>query len=836
MKRRKFNQVMAFLAMLFYVAPVITPVWANSLSQDNKSGSLAQEANQGCSNLDVVFIVDQSWAMSAPGTQEATDPLKQRKFAVDAMIDLLTGLALDQCPGTHHRISVISYGSDVRTNLKMYSINPSTAQEANELRDENGIKKNIVADNLGSDNNPEAAFAEAARIWRNTPELDDEEVSRKRVIIFLTNGISKSSPEDYAKGTESVKNQVRNLFPFDRNLLNLEICLSKLRKQNPGDEVPPEEANNCMASSPVDKNAYENSTYIWTVFLKPPGYEKYGQAYENIIHHYDEMSREHGGEAIELKPNSRKDIPSTFRKILSYLAGVRPVLLNCGEFAVNPYLNEARLTVYKIDPEIKITLAYVDQNGIQHSIVEGNPSSPDAFEVKDYYSFGANEAYIFSYPHAGIWQLTADNCQGLDTYYEQVEVDTSREMSIPDLIPQYESTPFYDPEHPQYLVYEMHDKTGKLIPQASLPRLALNINATVASPSGDKKDYVLTWDATTNSFHSKEPLLVSSSGTYNVQMVGTTYTHEGNPSPLDTNNPEVIFNKPFTLLDIDTQFEVAPVTPFTIDVVNPLPDTQIKNVHALSFDRWVPLNVAPLIVSVRLLDRDKNMLTNPEEYLKFTHDVFTAYVEGEEQTSAEIKLQPDTNNPGYFTGKIPDFAVIGEQKVVVLMDESARLEDRRPYNREVKAEFKRVDDLVHTGGFWQFLLIFVIFLATEETIRYFAIRNNKVSGTLIFQDGTVTIVEFNLANGKNTRVITQRELKLYPQIMLRSITIKNSTNRHASKTDNDPGGVSYIGETQASVHVSCININKQSGLNTDIPADYPQIYDDTSLTMMYKPL
>ncbi|MBL0344153.1 vWA domain-containing protein [Candidatus Villigracilis affinis] len=693
----------------------------------------------------MVFIVDQSWAMSAPGTQEAVDPLDQRKFAVDAMIDLLTGLALDQCPGTNHRISVISYGSSVRTNLKMYSISPETAEEANELRDENGIKKSVVADNLGSDNNPEAAFAEAAKIWRTTPAIDDKDgINRKKVIIFLTNGISKNSPGDYAKSTEVVKNQVNGLFPFDGNLLKLEACLSKLRKRVRMDMCLQREASVCMADYPVDQEAYNNSTYIWTVFLKPPGYEKYGQAYEGMISHYDEMSETHGGDAIELKANSRKDVPSTFRNILSYLAGVRPVLLNCGEFAMNPYLREARLTVYKIDPDIKITLAYKDQDGVQHSLLEGNSSSLEAFNVKDYYSFGANEAYILSYPYGGIWQLTADNCQGLDTYYEQVDIDTSQNLSIPDLIPQYEVEPFYDPEHPQPLVYEMHDKTtGNLISQASHPRFVVSTTATVTSPAGDIKEYTLNWDNAKQSFVSTEPLQVSVSGIYGVHVVGTTYTHEGSPSPLNTVVPDLVFDKPYTLFDLETQFEVAPVTPFTIEIVNP-PLGISKNVHATAFDRWPPLDVAPLPISIRLLDRDGNMLINPEEYLKSTQDVFTAHVEGEGQTSTEIKLQPDANNPGYFTGEIVDFEVVGgEQKVIVVMDESAMLKDRRPYNREVRSDFSRLDDLFHTPAFWQFLLIAFIIWVIVSIVVYFAVRTNKVSGTLVFQDGSALLAEFN---------------------------------------------------------------------------------------------
>jgi len=839
MERPKLTNIIIAFAMLLAFIPALTPALAaSSQSIDVSVLPLEIEGNQDCSNLDVVFIVDQSWAMSAPGTQEAADPNNERKFAVDAMIDLLTGLALDQCPGTHHRISVISYGSSARVDLAMYDIQPATADDANALRDPDaGIKKQIVADNLGSDNNPESAFNEAYKLWRTAPVIDDDEHTTKRVIIFLTNGISKSSPSDYAQSAAAVKGQVQTLFPFDGTLLGLENCLAEIRNKNADGYVEPVAASQCMAQYKPDKNSYEESAYIWTVFLKPPGYGKYGEAFQNIISNYEEMSKAHGGEAIELKPNSKKDIPSTFRKILSYLAGVRPVLLSCGEFAMNPYLKEARVTVYTIDPKFKITLSYKDESGVTHSITSGKADSEGAFQVKDYYSFGSNESYILSYPYAGIWNLTADNCDGLDTYYEQVVIDTSRELKIPDLIPQYEVAPFYDPEHEQPLIYEMHDKqSGNLISQASHPRFTVDAKATVTSPTGEQKEYTLKWDAAQQSFISTEPLLVAVAGVYNVRVIGNTFTHDGKPSPLDTTVPELVFDKPYALFDIDAQFEVGPVIPFTIDVVYPPQDKAIKNVHDLSFDRWPPLAVSPLPIQIRLLDRDGNMLPNPEEYLSSTQDVFTAYVEGGEK-SAQVALQPDANNPGYFSGSAPDFDVVGDdQKITVVMDESAMLKDRRPYNREVQIEFERIDQLFHTAQFWGFLLIFVVAYIGEEVIRFFAIRTNKVGGVLVFQDGSTNITEFNLHSGKNWRDIKTRELKNYPQLGLRKLRVTNASRRRAKPAEGDFVGATISGGDVPGIRVSGVAYDGRK-FDIEVPPDSSVAYDaETAFTMTYQPI
>ena len=78
MKHRKFTHIMALLAVLLFFIPEANLVGADSLAHDsiNLPSTFFHNENQGCSNLDVVFIVDQSWAMSAPGTQEAVDPVE----------------------------------------------------------------------------------------------------------------------------------------------------------------------------------------------------------------------------------------------------------------------------------------------------------------------------------------------------------------------------------------------------------------------------------------------------------------------------------------------------------------------------------------------------------------------------------------------------------------------------------------------------------------------------------------------------------------------------------------------------------------------------------------
>jgi len=610
--RKKISRALQTVIMLFLISILIVPVvvfarqGSNIKAKAALSGSLREEdaSSQDCSNLDVVFIVDQSWAMSAPGTQEASDPIDQRKFAVDAMIDLLTGLALDQCPGTHHRMAVISYGTHARIDLGLYDINPTTAAEANDLRAENGIKKQIVADNLGG-NNPEEAFVEAAKLWRNEPAVDDAEGIRKKVIIFFTSGISNSK-QDYVKGAEKVRRRVNSLFTYDQDLLKLEKCLSGKRSQSEDGFISAIDSNECMASNPVEEDVYENSTYIWTVFLKPPGYQKYGDTFAKLIGEYADMSKSHGGEAIELKANSRKDIPSTFRRILSFLAGVRPVLLNCGNFAVNPYLREMRLTVYKIDPEIQVTLSYSDMEGDRYEITSGKPSSETAFNINDYYSFGANEEYILQYPYPGIWQLTSPACDGLDMYYESVTVDTTGYQTIlPGVIPQYDEEPYYDESDKYYINYEVRDnETGVILQRPAQPQFWGDVEAVVTQPDGKEIVYPMSWKDDADKFVSDSPVQVPVAGTYHLNIVGSTNYHEGKPAPVESNYEQVFSSPKVFFEQKDVSFEVDDVTPFRIEIISPQEGENIGAIHGTLLQggwNW-PLSVNPIAVKARLVD------------------------------------------------------------------------------------------------------------------------------------------------------------------------------------------------------------------------------------------
>lgn len=812
------------------------------ISKEPASSSTFNSTPQDCASLDVVFIVDQSWTMSAPGTMEAADPHNERKYAVEAMVDLLTGLALDQCPGTHHRMGVISYGSKPRVDLPLTDIAPETASEANALRDQGGIiKKRIVADDMGA-NNPLPAFDQAYQMLRAAADIRVAGQLRKKVIIFLTNGVPHCNEcsKDPADETTKVKDRVNKLFPFDSTLLQLETCLADLRKEYPEEEIPPERTSQCLANYRPDQSAYDNSVYLWTVYLQPPGYDAYQYAYRGrVITSYEEMSRLHAGSAIELQSNSINDIPVTFRTILSSLAGVRPVLLQCSNFAMNPYLRQARITVYSISEENRITLAYQDVSGNRFEIKNGQPSSPGAFDLENYYEFGTNESYILNFPYPGIWSLTAENCNGLDVYYEKVEITSTQQIGLPAQIPQYEVAPFYDPEDPVYLTYQMRDTfTGTVVQQAAHPRFAIEAQATVTGPNGTI-EYPMVWEPTSQSFRASEPLQVPSPGEYSVHIVGQTYTRDANPSPLESIDFEQVFPSPLTLFDITTKVNVFPVTPFKVEVIEPVPGGTITPIHENILDGGWPLKIKPLRIRIRLLDRDGNPIDNPQDYLASTESAFTAQLFGNGKNSERVTLKPAPDTPGYFEGEIPNFEISGSQTVKVEMAQSAMLEDKRPYDRIVEANFSRVDSLWTQPAFYPALLVLLVVVSIASMVYNISIRTNKISGNLIFKDGMTTIAEFNLASGKNWRIISSRELDQYPQLMLKQIKAVNVKAPKVRRKSTEEIGIdtaSFSDEMQKQIRLFCISENNRR-FSIDLEPNLPVHYGDESFAqMVYEPL
>lgn len=790
--KSQISKFFQLLIVLFLVISFQVPSAVHATTEkiaDGKNQTLSvlnldkEEGNNDCVNLDMIFIVDQSSSMSSQ-TQEASDPFGNREYAVESMIDLMVGLAMDrlaleQCGGATFRIGVISFGSSARVDLDLNStiIAPRNQVQASELRSENGIKRYVVADDLDQ-TNPIAALDLAYRMFRGTEEID--EGIRKKVIIFLTDGIPvcDDCPKDPYEGATQISNRFNKLFFFDPTLQSQEACLQDLREEYGDDIVPPEESNRCLDEYRVDEDVYEDSVYFWTVFMQPPGYSGYEGAYSRVINVYDEMSRQHGGIAIELQANSPKDVPSTLRKILSSLVGVSPTVLQCGNFAVNPYLKEMRLTVYKIDPDIRVTLSYYDIDGNRQELSDGQASSSNAFNIQDYYSFGPNEEYILQDPTPGIWQLTADNCNGLDMYYESITVDTSGyQIVVPGIVPQYGEEPFYDTRAPFYIKYEIRDnESGSVLSPPDHPRFAGEVLAVVTQPDGKQVSYSMSWDSDEQKFISDAPLQVPVVGSYALNIVGSTYYHLGKPAPVESKYEDVFTESEVFFEQKDIKFEVSEVVPYGIKLISPQDKDNLGSVHGtLLQDGWNwPLKINPIPVQAMLVDFMGGQLrVLAEDVLVDAETPLYAEIEDHPSTKVALVFNPET---GTYDGQILGFSGEGTYNLILTLQSDSK-DGFRAVSTFTSSEFTRVDAFINRERFYQTLLGLLIALIVLRILICLISNINPVQGWLVIMDGSSELVRYSLGNpkmcGKNKRVIAAKELAAYPQLDLKKIEIRN---------------------------------------------------------------
>ena len=135
------------------------------------------------------------------------------------------------------------------------------------------------------------------------------------------------------------------------------------------------------------------------------------------------------------------------------------------------------------------------------------------------------------------------------------------------------------------------------------------------------------------------------------------------------------------------------------------------------------------------------------------------------------------------------------------------------------------------------LVILVLVLVIVTAVLYsIAIRRNKISGSLIFMDGSTTIAEFGMYSGTNTRKIKRRDLDGFPQLTLKSIVLRNAGgNRHrVAQLDDSPLG-SFSNDEQ-SIIADCISSSGRRFV-VELYPHTPTIYsEETFAQMVYEPV
>jgi hypothetical protein len=562
-----------------------------------------------------------------------------------------------------------------------------------------------------------------------------------------------------------------------------------------------------------------------------------------------QRSQDYAGQLISLRRNA-EDIPTTLRQILSKLAGVRPNLLDCGGFAVNPYLKKAIVTAYKTIPEVQVTLSYTDANNKTHTIQGGGPA--DGFTVDPqtgYYAFGANERYEFKAPYPGIWQLTSTNCDGIDVYYDEVEISPKNYAPVTQ-IPQFDRAPYYNPDDPYYLEYQLLDSSsnGAVVPQSDKEFFAIDVVANVTAPNGEQNTYSLPWDDATKTFRAENPLLVPVEGVYRYSIVGTTHRHTGEPT-VQTQNESQVFNETYNLFKVDNiEFTAQDVFPVKISPVSPVADESIGNVHDTILGGW-PLKELPFAIRVKLVDENGNTMTNVSDVLVAPDNSIRAMLKYSpppspeeqgfvlpEQVSQPITLVPDPDNQGEFIGTISDLSYVGAQTLVLDISSESLKPGFWVYDRSIDVSFTRTDCTLCRSGTYYIILAIIIAIILATIIYNIAIRTNKISGSLIFMDGSTNIVEYGLHSGTNFRNIKKRELDGYPQLMLKSMKAKNiGKKRRTAKQEDEAAGAFYSDEQQG-IRIDCVSSSGRK-FSVDLSPKNPSIYsEETFAQMIYEPI
>lgn len=747
--------IFILLASSGLIAPSVT--YALSPGQ---AGSM--EGNDiNCYSLDVVFLIDQSGSMTyvgAKGWTKASDLSELRLKTVKWAIDWLGDNVLSSCPEAIHRIGVISWGTTAQVDF-VETIAPKTDIEWRTER--NRIKNQVQWFNLGF-TKPDLAFEEAQNIFSQFDIDILGDLPRKKVIIFLTDGIP------YPPISRGWIDDISSDFLFDATLLDQEDCLVNA--------VTPEDKNNCLGNFAVTENAYENSVHIWSILLNANQMEQEQEfeysEYTEFVQDMQQISKSHGGQQVSITHFSQ--IPPTILDILTTLAGTKAVAVDCNPFSVDPYLQQATLSIFKINKDVPITISYVDGGNtytITQKDVEGNTTWPlvfPGFTVKDFSSIddpeteSSIERYVFLRPHTSEWSISAPtqpNCDGIQASFESLDIDVKLVSPSPT-VSQYDQEPFYDESSPVYIEYQLIDR-GSQAPIEEEPNYRLKVKTTLTGSDGKIKDFDLIYNPSTKTYKSEAPLSVNVIGRYTLVSRATTSVKEEDD---------------LILFDGETSsFEVTETLPFKINIIEP----KLNNIYSLHDGPKTNFSVIPMEFRVVVTDRSKNNI-DPALIFKDPNLAFQGTVSlGDEKFPISFAIDPESL--GEFIGTITTLKEEGNYHLSVsVKDEEAYAAKYRPDNKIVETDFILQDTVWTRPVTYKILGIALLALIIAIIIAIALNRNNPAAGTLVFELGSENIADISISTGWNVAKIKRSTLNAYPSLGLKSLKAYKSREQLGS--------------------------------------------------------
>jgi hypothetical protein len=764
--------------LLFAINSVLPfPIIGHALVTDQPAK--IEDINPKCYSLDVVFLIDQS------GSMKQNDPDLLRKDAVEWVVNWLGDNVLSSCPDATHRIAIVAWGETAEIVLDgSRIISPRTDQQGRiEWRTERDDLKRQIEEyfgtignerNLQDNTDPKVAFDEARKILAEFQSEPLGDLPRKRVIIFLTDGIPASPKiDDVVSYSADLVTRTDQIFPFDSSLLQRERCLFdalERAKESGLHAISAADKNDCLGNNPVGESAYNESVYIWSILLNINSQD---YQYETFRGAMKKIAQDHAG--ILANINQNVDIPAQFLDIMTSLVGVRAERLGCQSFAMEPYLQQATLSFFKIESDISVEISY--QNGnqtytITQDDVENNTTWPlylPGFIVKDYTNDNGIERYVFSKPQAGEWNIRApvtSNCKGIQAFFEPLDFAV-KQISPLSTVPQYDLSPFYDASSPSYIVYRL---VNREYPDETIepnPQYPLTVTAILTLPNGEVMAPVdLIYEG--GVYKSPDPLKVNVVGQYQLTVNGTTRF-------VDTRIKEkrVLFEEVHF-------FEVIPVTPFQIKIIEPRESEEkgALETYQLHGSLLTGLRTNPIELRIILTDRDGNRI-EPSQVLLKPDTVLQGVIFYNNVEVAKVNFSRDSERPDELVGQVTSLREEGDYHLAVSVVEpsdgtSPYVALFRPDNKIVERDFSVRDTLwtrpltYNTMGILMVLVLIVGIITTA--VR----RNNPVTGTLVFEVGTTHIADIQIGTGWNVSTISRRTLQAYSTLGLKSLKVNKS--------------------------------------------------------------
>lgn len=692
-----------------------------------------------CYGLDIVFLIDQSSSMSGGAGNPANDPQQNRINAPRYALDWLANNRLGLCNQAIHRIGVVSFGGAARVDVDLALTEIRPERQIDWSNQQSDLEGNIQPDDLGA-TDPMRAFQLADAMLDGAPPLGNE--LRKRAIILLTDGQPCVSGVGCSFDATDPINTIylANLVNFVHENLTFEDSLrdqdaafqAALEQYSKFEDIPQAQLDSIFEQYPVTAPEMFASTYLYIVAMNS------STPYLTIVgKSFGDLSNEYGGQLIDL-PNNLNAVPRVFNEILSSLAGVTPTLLGCGNLAVDPYLSGATLDIFKIADGLEVNILH---NGKSLSRGQGDLAY---FGVNEYGEHGAVEHYRFVQPPAGLWQIDAANCDGIEASYIQFSADVAQ--TKPDRMIPNHNVPgkTFDENHPFFLEYQIQDKELEK-PLNLNPDYPLDLKAIVTAPDGTKTEITMgfvadgKWvsgrkvenpDGTSVASVEGSPIPVNQLGKYSVEVIGMA------PCVVDPNIPDRCPEADFEVLrDNQGTYTTGDVEPFQLAVLEPVDQGNIP----LHTGVMQGLKNAPINITVQLQDRDGNP-TSYDTYI--TGDVESAI---QVTLSANGEVQPvtgitvDTEDPTrlHLVTELPAY----QEENILMVDINPDGYDFNKYipsGLPVVVKFTRADPWYSNVIFWRVARIILLVLLAILLAIFIYNRMNPVRGSLKFTSGEST--------------------------------------------------------------------------------------------------